>query len=79
MKLAGHPAIIANVLYSPDGKTLASTDEHGNIRLWNVETGDMLQEIREAALAPLQMLFFNEGRTLVLGSVDGTLLFYEAR
>lgn len=79
LQLVGHPAAISRVLYSPDGKTLASADAHGNIRLWNIETGEMVKEIRETAPAMLQMQFIDEGRTLVVGSVDGTLRFYQVK
>lgn len=78
-RLLGHPAPITRVVYSPDGKILASADIHGNIRLWNAETAEMITQIREAVPAPLQMAFINEGRTLVVASLDGTLSFYEAR
>ncbi len=78
-KLLGHPAALDKVVYAPDGKILASADQHGNIRLWSIESGEMLAEIREAVTGPVQMTFINEGRTLVVAGLDGTLSFYEAR
>jgi WD40 repeat protein len=75
--LVGHPAIISEVIYSPDGKLIASADMHGTIRLWNAESGEMLKEIREAGSGPVHLLFLADSRTLVLGSGDGTLRFYQ--
>jgi WD40 repeat protein len=79
LKLVGHPSIITEVRYSPDSKLIASADQHGNIRIWDAVNGTMLDEIRGGAPGPVQLTFLPEGRTLVLGSGDGTLRFYEIR
>lgn len=79
VKMTGHPVIITKLRYSPDGSLLASLDRHGNLRLWNAATGELLKEIRETVSAPVQMLFMPDGRTLIVGGGDGSLLFFEVR
>lgn len=79
LKMIGHPVIITKLRYSPDGSVLASVDRHGNLRLWDAATGELLKDIRETVPAPVQMLFMPDGRTLIVGGGDGTLLFFEVR
>ena len=79
LKMTGHPVVISKLRYSPDGSLLASLDRHGNLRLWDAATGELLKDIRETVPAPVQMLFMPDGRTLIVGGGDGTLLFFEVR
>ena len=79
LTLAGHPTVIVEVVYSPDGKLVATADIHGTMRLWNASSGEMLKEVREATTGPIHMAFLPDGRTLVLGGGDGTLRFYQVK
>jgi WD40 repeat protein len=58
--LAGHSAPVAAVLYSPDGKFLASGDSSG-FKLWNAET---LDEMGTVATLADQLAFAPDSRTL---------------
>lgn len=42
----GHSAQISEVMFTPDGSTLISVSNDKTIRLWDVETGDLLKTIR---------------------------------
>jgi WD40 repeat protein len=77
LTLSGHEAIenydtaggqpgIHNVLYSPDGRTLASVGEDGTARLWDAQTGELLKTL---SIHPYQ-----HGGTGLAFSPDGTLL-----
>ena len=79
LKMTGHPVVISKLRYSPDGSLLASLDRHGNLRLWDAATGELLKDIRETVPAPVQMLFMPDGGIVIVGGGDGTLLFFEVR
>ena len=57
--------------FSPDGRTLATADSGGDVRLWDVDTS---QEIGAAlAVSPgvTELAFTPDGKTLVAGSDSG--------
>ena len=57
---------------SPDGIVLASGDEKGFLRLWDVDTGTKLAEYRTGQV--IQSLAFSaDGRQLAIGLWDGTI------
>jgi WD40 repeat protein len=68
----GHSAMIRDVMFTPDGKSLISVSNDKTIHLWDVETGDLIKTIRgqigdgsegklyAGALAP-------DGKTLAVG------------
>lgn len=43
--LTGHPRWINSVAFSPDGQLFATASEDGNVRLWQVNEGSLIQEI----------------------------------
>lgn len=78
-QLTGQPAQLAQVSYSPDGSLVAAVDNHGNVLVWDVKAGSILAQFNEVAPAPTDLDFTNNGRSLVVGSGDGTLRFYEVQ
>ena len=58
------------VAFSPDGKTLASTDNNGdgNIRFWDVATGELLKTITVEAGA-YSVVYSPDGKTLASGGL----------
>ena len=42
----GHSAMISDIMFTPDGKTLISVSYDKTIRLWDVETGDLIKTLR---------------------------------
>jgi len=44
--LRWHTDIINRLVWSPDGRVLASCSEDRTIRLWDIATGDLLDTLR---------------------------------
>ncbi len=71
----GHSSKMEHILFTPDGNTLISTSHDKTVRLWDVETGDLLRtlrhqiaegrdgEIHAAALSP-------DGTMLAIGGIS---------
>ena len=62
--------------YSPDGRTLASSDQK-DIYLWNVHTGALLRTFRGHKGHIYSIAYAPDGRTLTSCSSDGTMLIWE--
>jgi WD40 repeat protein/serine/threonine protein kinase len=59
--LEGHRAPVGGVVYSPDGKLLASGDGRA-FKIWNA---DILEEVRTVATSGEQLAFAPDGRSLL--------------
>ncbi len=62
------------VVYSPDGKTIASPTFDGSMRLWDVQTG---QELRRYPQPANNVVFSPDGKYLVSVSTDGIARFFD--
>src|SRR4029077_17026115 len=65
------------VVFSPDGKTLASGGQGGTVSLWEVATGALRRGVH-GDTAPFGKLTFSaDGRTLASASSDTTVLLWD--
>lgn len=74
----GHQDGIHSVVFSPDGKTLVSTsgdEARGEIRLWNMETGDH-RLLRKEHIAVTAVAYSPDGERLATGSLDGSVTLW---
>jgi WD40 repeat protein len=62
--LTGHPVPVKTLCFAPDGLSLASGDQEGNILLWDLKTHQESIRWQEAKHAPAQLTFSPEGRWL---------------
>ena len=80
-KLTGHSEDVQRVVFSPDGKVLASSsylDE--TVRLWDVNTGEHKRTLTEHTGDIEGLAFSPDGKTLASsGSGDGTIRFWDVR
>jgi WD40 repeat protein len=75
LRLDAVPASVRALALSPDGKTLASASESGQVSLWDARTGARLASA-EVSDTPLSALAFSAGRLVAAGD-DGSPYFYE--
>ncbi len=64
MTLTGHNDIVTSVALSPSGKTIASGSRDGTIKLWDIETGDLIN------ILPTNSNYINT----VAFSIDGSIV-----
>jgi WD40 repeat protein len=69
----GHKGEAYGVAYSPDGRTIVSGGQDGTVRLWDVESGEMLSVLREHAACVNGVDFSPDGDTFVTASCDKTI------
>ena len=65
---------VLSVAFSPDGKTLASTDFSGILRLWDIERGNY-SEIQTSNKSVRRVMFSPDGRTLASSAKQGVELW----
>ncbi len=75
--LKGYKADIRSVIFSPDGKTLASGSEDGTIKLWDVAKAKELASYKGHAAAVRSLAFSPDGKALASGSKDKTIKLWD--
>ena len=73
LELAKIPALVSNMVFSPDGDLLASSDLQGNVILWNLRDGKPLINFEEIVSPPATLKFSSDGTRLYVGSGDGAI------
>ena len=69
-----HTAYVSSVVFSPDGKILASGSGDYTIRLWNVKTGQQIGSSLTGHTGGVDSVVFSpNGKMLASGSYDGTI------
>jgi WD40 repeat protein len=70
-----HAGTIQNVVFSPDGKRLASVSEDDTLRLWDVETGQEMLTIKGARVS---VAFSRDGKRLAACTGNNSVTVWEA-
>lgn len=71
------PAQAAMVLYSPNGKHIASTCGNGNIYLWDAKTGEQVRIFKGHQSGVGGLAFNGDGSRILSSSVDKTARVWE--
>ena len=76
-RLLGHQKAINHVLFSPDGRLLASASFDSSIRIWSAVDGAYLFTLRGHVASVYQCCFAADSRLLVSASRDTTLKVWD--
>ena len=76
-ELKGHAGSVGCVSLSPDGKTCASGSADTTVRVWDMETGDLLLVLEGHREAVLGVAFSADGEGLISGSGDRSFVVWD--
>jgi len=71
--LTGHAGDVSALAFSPDGGLLASTDQDGSVRLWDLTTGAKRTDLTGHTDFINAVTFSPDGRCLATGDGQGTV------
>lgn len=75
--IAGHSGPVYAIAISPDGLTLVSGSQDNTIKIWAIETGDLLHTLTDH-LGPVRSLVISpDGQTLISGAGDATIKIWD--
>src|SRR5262249_13885186 len=72
-RFEGHTRPVRAFALPPDGSKLISGGDDDAVRVWDIETGDLLKRLRGLHKPVLGVLVLSEEKEIVAGSSDGTL------
>ena len=75
--LQGHTADVAGIVFSPDGRHLASASLDMTIGLWKVADGQRVATLKGHASGVLCVAFSSDGKRLSSGSIDTSILLWD--
>ncbi|MEH1866510.1 MAG: serine/threonine-protein kinase [Nostoc sp.] len=71
--LSGHTWAVLTVAFSPDGQTLATGSDDNTIKLWQVNTGQLICTLVGHSWSVVAVAFTADGETLLSASCDKTV------
>ncbi len=72
-----HDAAVKCVMYSSDGKTLASGSDDGTIKLWDMASGKEVSTLTGHSEGVTRVAYSPDGKTLASASVDTTIKLWD--
>ena len=75
--LCGHTKSVTSIVFTPDGKLLASGSEDTTIKFWDVATGEEVATLQGHAKRINSLAFTPDGEKLLSGSTDKTVSLWD--
>jgi WD40 repeat protein len=75
--LSGHTTFVWSLAFSPDGQMLASGDNNGEIKLWQVHSGTCITTLRAGSSSVVALAFSPDGTALLSSSSDETVVVWD--
>jgi eukaryotic-like serine/threonine-protein kinase len=75
--LWGHTNYVTDVVFSPDGKTLATKSADGTVKLWDYYSGKLLHSLEGHKDWVTAVVFSPDGAILATGSRDTTIKIWD--
>ncbi len=75
--LKGHSSDVNSVVFSPDGKTLASGSDDKTIKLWNLTTKKEIRTLQGHSKWIWTVAFSPDGKTLASAGADKTITLWD--
>ena len=73
------PGIVLSVAISPDGETIVSGSEDNSLKIWNLETGELVRTIEGHSDWVWSVAISPDGETIVSGSYDKSLKIWNLK
>ena len=78
MTLEGHSSSINAVVWSPDGKHIASSSDDKTVRVWDAATGMLLRTLEGHSSSVESVAWSPDGKYIASGSDDKTVMVWDA-
>jgi WD40 repeat protein/class 3 adenylate cyclase len=72
-----HAAAIENIAFSPDGRSVVTTADDGNVIVWDGRSGARVETLSGHSGRVIGLAFSGDGRTVFTGGLDGAIFGWD--
>jgi RNA polymerase sigma factor (sigma-70 family) len=76
-RLTGHQVVVRRIVFSPDGKWVATASADGTVRLWDPATGAERRRLEHDQDEPYTVAFSPDGKLLASAGKEGTVRLWD--